>query len=318
MVALALGTLLIAGAVQIFVEGQRAYRTNERIAELQERARHALALMELDLRMAGYWGLSSRGERIENTAGPGASLPEALVAAASGINACGPNWAIHVSQHIGAADNRYDLNCAAYNRHPQTDSDVLIVRRASNPVSGPPTTPRLRIIANRSQGQVVIAPCNDFSNSACSRTPPPLPEFAGALVHDLLVHAYYISRDSTGVNALPSLRRKRLVGGAGGATIQDEEIISGVENLQVQLGIGSAAGDVPVQFTDPGAVDFSDALRPIVAVRLWLLIRADTAEPGFMDQSSREFPPGRLVPAPGDAIRRLLVSTTVYLRNTRS
>ncbi len=318
MVAMTLSTLLVAGAVELFARGQQLYRTNERVAELQETARHALALLELDLRMAGYWGVSNRSERIVNSATPDMPLPPTLASAASGINACGPNWALNLSQHIGALDNRYTLPCAAYNRHPQNDSDVLIVRRASTPVGDPPSTPRLRIIANQGQGSIVIAPCNDFSNSACSRVSPPLPTLPGGSVHDLIVNAYYVSRDATAKNGLPSLRRKRLVGGTGGAGIQDEEIIAGVENLQVQLGTGNRTGDAPVEFRDPSQVDFDDPLHPVVAVRLWLLIRADTAEVGFVDNGVREFPPGRRINASGDSLRRLLVTTTVYLRNTRT
>jgi Tfp pilus assembly protein PilW len=315
MVALTLSALLVAGATQLFIEGQKAYRANERIAELQEVARHALALLELDLRMAGYWGLSHDSARIAGGAASHEPLPGALAQAASGINACGPNWAIHLSQHIGAADNQYALACAAFNRRPQPGSDVLIVRRASAPADTPPATPRLRIVANQGQGQLVIAPCSDARNSACTRLPP-LPTLPGAQVHDLVVNAYYISRDATGHSGVPSLRRKRLVGNASGAAIQDEEVIAGIEDLQVQLGVGSASG--AVYFANPNDVNADDALHPIVAVRFWLLVRSESAELGFIDGRVREFPSGRIVAAPNDAYRRLLVTTTVYLRNTRS
>lgn len=317
MVALTLSALLVAGATQLFVDGQKAYRANERIAELQEVARHALALLELDLRMAGYWGSSHDPARIAGGAAPDEPLPDSLTQAASGISACGPNWAVHLGQHIDASDNQYTLACGAFNRRPQPGSDVLIVRRASAPSATAPSTPRLRIVANQGQGQLVIAPCSDARNSACTRLPP-LPTFPGARVHDLIVNAYYVSRDATGRSGLPSLRRKRLIGNASGAAIQDEEVIAGIENLQVQLGVGDAAGATPVHFANPGEVDTDDASHPIVAVRLWLLVRSDSAEPGFIDGKTREFPTGRVVAAPNDAFRRLLVTTTVYLRNTRT
>lgn len=135
-------------------------------------------------------------------------------------------------------------------------------------------------------------------------------------MHDLIVHAWYVGRDATGRTGLPSLRRKRLQGGAGGATIQDEEIIAGIENLQVQLGTATAEGE-GVVFSAPDSIP-ADASQSIVAVRLWLLVRAETPEIGFVDNRSREFPTGRWLPPPNDAYRRLLVSTTVYLRNRRS
>ncbi len=317
MVALTLSALLVAGATQLFVDGQKAYRANEQTAELQEIARHALAVLEMDLRMAGYWGLSHDSARIAGGAGPAEPLPATLLPAAGGIAACGPNWAIHLRQHIGASDNQYALACPAFNRRPQPQSDVLIVRRASESTDTPPATPRLRIVANQGQGQLVIARCSDVRNSACTR-PPPLPMFPAARVHDLIVNAYYVSRDATGRTGLPSLRRKRLVGNASGAAIQDEEVIPGVENLQVQLGVGDPSGAGPVYFANPNDVDLDDPLHPVVAVRLWLLIRAESLEPGFIDGKRREFPTGRVVVAPNDAFRRLLATTTVYLRNTRT
>jgi hypothetical protein len=128
------------------------------------------------------------------------------------------------------------------------------------------------------------------------------------------VHAYYVSRDATGRSGTPSLRRKRLQGGASGASIQDEEIIAGIENLQIELGV--AAPGAGVVFTDPAAAILSG--QSVVAVRLWLLVRADSPEPGFIDREHREFPLGRIHAAPGDAYRRLLATTTVYLRNTRT
>lgn len=317
MVALTLSALLVAGATQLFVDGQKAYRANERAAELQEVARHALALLEMDLRMAGYWGLSHEASRIAGAAAPGEPLPGVLLPAAAGIGACGPNWAIHLSEHIGALDDAYALDCPAFNRRPQPESDVLIVRRASEPLDSPPATNRLRIVANAAQGQLVIAPCSDVRSTACTR-PPPLPSIPGARVHDVIVNAYYVSRDATGRTGLPSLRRKRLVGNASGAAIQDEEIIAGVENLQVQLGVADAVGDGAVHFANPDDVDTEDALHPVVAVRLWLLVRADSPEPGFIDAQPRAFPTGRIVPPPHDAFRRLLVTSTVYLRNPRT
>jgi type IV pilus assembly protein PilW len=317
MVALTLSALLVAGATKLFVDGQTAYRANERTAELQEVARHALALLALDLRMAGYWGLNHDSARIAGGAAPDETLPEGLTPATGGVNACGPNWAIHLRQHVDASDNQYDLACAAYNRRPQPGSDVLVVRRAGVPTDTPPTTPRLRIVANPVQGQLVIAPCSDARNSACSR-PPPLPALPGAQVHDLVVNAYYISRDATGRSGMPSLRRKRLVGNSSGAAIQDEEVIAGIEDLQVQLGVGDVSGATPIHFANPSDVDTNDVLHPIVAVRLWLLVRSESIDPGFVDAKRREFPAGRVLAAPNDAVRRLLVTTTVYLRNTRS
>ena len=51
---------------------------------------------------------------------------------------------------------------------------------------------------------------------------------------------YYVSRDSTGRRNWPSLRRKRLVGGTRPA-FQDEELVSGIADLQVTIGLDDPA-----------------------------------------------------------------------------
>jgi abortive infection bacteriophage resistance protein len=57
----------------------------------------------------------------------------------------------------------------------------------------------------------------------------------------------------------------------------------------------------------------------VVAVRLWLLVRAEQQETGFTDSLTYNYG-NRVGPAaytPADAFRRVLVSKTIALRNTR-
>jgi len=60
MVAMALGSFLLLGAMTVFTQGQAAFRVNESTARLQEHARLAMAFLEDDLRMAGHFGLTTR------------------------------------------------------------------------------------------------------------------------------------------------------------------------------------------------------------------------------------------------------------------
>src|SRR5690606_14593368 len=70
MVALAVGSFLLIGAVTVFVQSQQSFRVNESVARLQEAARFVFDAIEPDLRMAHYWGLTSRSERIQVPATP--------------------------------------------------------------------------------------------------------------------------------------------------------------------------------------------------------------------------------------------------------
>jgi type IV pilus assembly protein PilW len=56
MVALAIGSFLIIGAVQIYNQSRQAFTINESIARVQETAQFAMDTIEADLRMASNWG----------------------------------------------------------------------------------------------------------------------------------------------------------------------------------------------------------------------------------------------------------------------
>ena len=86
----------------------------------------------------------------------------------------------------------------------------------------------------------------------------------GSRWHDLEVGVYYISADSTGRPGFPSLRRKRLVGGARPA-FQDEELVSGISDLQIVFGVDSAGDpdDTVDRWVAPGISTDDGRLRAV-------------------------------------------------------
>jgi len=108
---------------------------------------------------------------------------------------------------------------------------------------------------------------------------------------------------------------KALTEAAGAAQFRDEEVLTGVEDLQVEFGVARAdSGIARVHYVAPGV-----ALAPgdrIVAVRLWLRIRSDVTEPGFQDDTTLSYANVRFTPSPAEVRqRRILIERTVALRN---
>ena len=66
----------------------------------------------------------------------------------------------------------------------------------------------------------------------------------------------------------------------------------------------------------PGAGGFLPQAN-ILAVRIWLRLRADQPEVGFVDTNSYVYA-DQNVPAPNDGFRRTVVSKTIYVRNART
>ncbi|MGH8494520.1 MAG: PilW family protein, partial [Gammaproteobacteria bacterium] len=232
MVALVIGSILIIGAVSVYMQSRSSYRVNEAVARLQENARFALDTMEPDIRLARYWGQTSRTAFIEGRATP-------LEGAAFAVGGdCTVNWSVNLDSNIEGANNAFPLwgTCAsAFSGNPADDADVLVVRHAgADPVA--PAAGRIQVQSDRAHGQLFADGVEPSGFATTSET------------FNLVAHGYYISKDSTGAAGRPSLRRKALT---GGPAVTDEEIIPGVEDLQVQFGVDTDIDGVANRYVNP-------------------------------------------------------------------
>ena len=121
MVALAIGSFLMVGAVQIYSQSRQAFVINESIARVQETAQFAMDTIEADLRMASNWGRNSRGLAIEGRSIIGDVNPNGLAQPAGN---CAPDWVMNLALPIDGSNNAYELDCAA-NGGNQANSDVV-------------------------------------------------------------------------------------------------------------------------------------------------------------------------------------------------
>jgi hypothetical protein len=74
---------------------------------------------------------------------------------------------------------------------------------------------------------------------------------ADAEVHDIEVRTYYIARDSVERAGWPALRVKALTESRGAAQFRDEEVLPGVEDLQVEFAVldpRATDGDLRVSY----------------------------------------------------------------------
>jgi type IV pilus assembly protein PilW len=313
MVALLIGLFLIFSAVAVHDRARTTYRTLESAARLQETARYAFDMIEPDVRMASHWGLASRPDYVINRAGPAEDTPADLAAAEEIIDACGNNWVIHLDAYIAGwngADG-YGLACDAYQDDYRAGTDGLVVRRASETAPAALVADRLYIQSSRVQGTIFLADaaCTDPKDAACipSDYSPPASE-----TRDLISTAYYVSDSSVGRTDVPALRRKRLVAGS----ILDEEVVSGVEDMQVRFGIDTNGDTNADTYVDPQGNPAAHGGQ-IVAARIWLRVRAEEPEAGFSDDHPYAYADVDGTP-PNDRFRRIVVSRTISLRNKRT
>jgi len=307
MVALAIGSFLVIGAVQIYNQSRQAFVINESIARVQETAQFAMDTIEADLRMASNWGRTSRGLAIEGRSNTGAANPNGLAIPTD----CGQQWVLDLAVPVDGDNNNFLLPCAAQGGGAQAASDLITVRRAS--IAAQALEPgRLQIQSTRIQGAVF-----DDGNVPGIFNP------VSSATHNLMVSSYYVASDSDLIPGIPTLRRKVLVMQGGGSSIIDEEVAPGVENLQVQLGIDIDEDNTVDRYVNPGD-DIYDPAAPgylpgarVISARIWLVVRGLSTEIGVDD--GRNYDPGDVnLGVYGDNVRRLQVSKTVLLRNART
>jgi prepilin-type N-terminal cleavage/methylation domain-containing protein len=308
MAALAIGSFLMIGAVTVFMHSRTAFRVTESIARLQENGRFALDAVEPDIRMARYWGLTTRTTKIANRAS--AADPNGI-----GNDACGVNWLIDLDHFVQSTNNAYGFGCGARSV-AIPNADTLVVRHAAENA-----VPASSLTVNTMYVQTSRFQDGRIFNDGVL---PPGFAAADSETHALIVNGYYVDRDSSLGANFPSLRVKTLL--TTGA-IQDQEVLPGVEDMQIQLGVdtdvvGAANRGSIDRYVDPddGIFDPGDAKfvadAEILAVRIWLRLRAERIENGFTDTATYVYADRNAGPF-NDGFRRLVVMQTVYLRNAR-
>jgi type IV pilus assembly protein PilW len=288
LVAVTIGVVLIFGATQVYLDSSKMYAINESTARLQETTRYAMSVLEPDIRMANYWGLVKGAYLISGTApqlinGAAATpLPLGGLAATT----CGPNFGLDLTNYIEGTNDSYTHACVPTLGTAMPYADTITIRRVStgldNVLVG---TGPLRICSTRTSGVLVT----DSTSGICTGVP------VDAQINDLIVNMYYVDQTSS-QPGVPSLRRWHLT---ATPDFKDDEVVTGVEDLQIQYGVDPTggtgiAGGAATQYLDAGiplTTLLNNAVTPaqIVSVRVWILARSDTPEVGFSDDRIYEY-----------------------------
>jgi type IV pilus assembly protein PilW len=336
LVALAIGAFLIIGAVTVQSQTRKTFSVNEQQARLQETARFVLSVIEPDVQLAGLYGFSNIPDGVRMSVDGNiqyASDMRTNKAAIEGMPAvldkCGANYVVDVTAAIQADDGSWPMaeGCDAAGGGHIEGTDILTVRRSSvDKVAA--TKGRIQLYTNRLAREDQVL----FMDGVA---PGPLKDDEKE-IRDLIMQAYYVAQDSEGRPNLPSLRLKRISNDAGEAGAwDDQEVVRGVEDIQIELGVDPGedrnADLVPDDIAGDGMADFvngvvaryvkpGDAILSsgqVVAVRIWVRVRAEEPEAGFED--NRVYNYGSVVDfRPGDGYRRVVMSRTIFLRNSRA
>jgi type IV pilus assembly protein PilW len=295
MVALAISTLALAAALALHGRSSADWRLLSAQVRLHEQLSWAVEALRADALLAGHWGQALEPGLVQ--------VPAALRVHCrlSGMDAT--DWALRLEQPVAAGDNSWAAPCPLLS--PRAGSDLLVLRHAGgDPV--PTDAGQVQLAATPLRGQL-------FADGALPAAYP-----AGAAVHDVVINAWYVSDSSSFDPAQGSLRVLSLV---KPGRLEDHEVATGIENLQVQFGLDTSGDGSVDRFVDPD--DPAATTGTVRALRLWLLARSERAGAGFRDSNSWQPPDTRLGPivpgvTPGYPAGhpRMAITQTMQLRNT--
>lgn len=322
LVSMAIGSFLIIGAVTIQSNSRKTFTVNEQQARLQETARYVISVIEPELQMAGVYGFTNRPEDI-HYAGITQSAQDLRQwsTQVSGFPAvleqCGRHFAVDVITTVQATNNGYGLACAALGGGHNGTSDTLTIRHAGT----------VNVAPTASKYQIMTARLAQFENKLfINNTRPSTTAVGDVEVRDMVVETFYVALNADNRPGLPALRIKQISTDGAAPIVDDQEVIRGVEDLQVEFGVdpgedidGDGVGDivngVTTRYVAPNNLTATQQGQ-ISAVRLWVRVRAEDPEAGFVNNRTYSYAGVNFTP--NDGYRRVLMSRTVFLRNARS
>lgn len=309
LVSSAIGIFLTGGALIVYIESRDTIQVSTAVARLMENGRFALGVIEPDVRAANYWGMHDFPSVIEGRATDANPLDVAVG------DDCEEDFSIDLETPLGGSNGAVpgEWNCLDAGAH-QPLSDILVVRHADE----------ARVAGGALEPGRIYVRSDEVPRGALFQDAEPGGFSPFAENHALVAHVYYVRPwsfvDGEGdADALPALRRKTLTVVGGAPRLSDEEIIPGVEDMQIQFGVDLGGDDAADVFVDPDNDTVLDAQgATVVAVRVWLLMRAEQQETDLDDQ--RTFTYGDVVRTAGTGqfpgnFRRVLLSRTIAVRN---
>lgn len=351
LISMAIGLLILAGLVTMFVNSSSNQRELQRSSIRIENGRYAMDMITQDLHHAGYYG-----QYFLNSVPSTAQDPCAITTLAAITSAAGFPVQTYAAASATARPDLSATSCATIqsnilstaNLNP--GSDVLVVRRAHTTalaagdvaVSGDIYVQANPLQIAFQQGSGVAIVTTIATNSAADGGTATIlngTKTAPAEIRKFHVHIYFVapcsrpngggdvctgSSDDDG-NPIPTLKRLELAAAGGARTFSVVPIAEGIEYLQMSYGLDTDPptvnmatnfkGDgVPETYTHaPALAEHAD----IVDAQVSLLARNTDKTQGFTD--TKTYLVGTLsLPSFNDSYKRHVFDSRIRMTNLSS
>ncbi len=335
MVALLLGLFLAGGVTAMYLSSKQTYRINENLSRLQESLRFSLEFMSRDIRMAGYmpcryttdtsnvingntdWYLDFFNFGIRGYEGGVSAFPTEISSdVAAGTDAIallkGGIYAASIAIHEDSSNKLTLNNPFPANEFDQGEIAVICDPRQSSIFQISASSSSLETLEYGSNSG--IAPGNLTTDVGIYGEDAQITPYRPVI--------YYVAPSSNNPN-INSLRRRslqvRLTGGIETAVMDEEELLEGVESMQILYGIDIDNDQITDRFVaanDVAAAEWSS----VITVRLGLLLStgeevATQIDTDVYSVAGTKISYSTTPSHPADQKLRYVVNTTINLRN---
>lgn len=339
MVASTIGLLLLAGLGTVYLGSRQTYRQQDALARMQEGARYAFEVMTVDIRQAGYAGCAPKNKTyssLEVSTPPdwfnnlatlplvgyesGAGLPAVVTGALANTDAVS----------VLRADDSGDFRVAVDGHSPPAAAVITLNKNhglnvgeivttvaadcsyaATFQVTALPSTDKVQHNSGSGTPGNSTKCLGDLSGVPCGSpsTYPELPD--NSKVMQTRGSIYYLTNNAN-TPSQPSLFREVLGTSGGAAASVAEELIEGVENMQILYGEDTTSDRNIDRYVAANVVTNWDN---VFAVRISLLMRS--VENNVVNEPQAVAFNGATVNSGGDADRRLrkVFTATIAVRN---
>ena len=300
LVGVGISLVIALAAAAMYMTTAGIGRANLRVSEIQSNGQMAMDALRRDIINAGFRGLT--GDPVQITR-----------AAVAITNDCGGNssgFSMNLRQGVWGANDTNPFTASCIPTANYLRGDLLAVRRLG-------ITPTGTLAATRLYVRSAFQAAEYFLGNA-----PPALAFNPMADYAADASVYFISPFTVSADEspqVPALYRVRLL--PGPAMSAPELVASGVEDLQVQFDVRDwETGDVRILDAGGAPLDAGGAAtgftgwEDAVAIRVFLLVRAQTGETGF-EPGSRTYALGSSQLTFNDNIPRQVMSSVFSLRN---
>jgi type IV pilus assembly protein PilW len=312
MLSLTIGTIIIVAIMYVLSNSAAMRRSGDRNTDLQATGRYALQAMKQDLMHAGFHGMTWNKQQKYLT----------IVGATAVANDCiGGGFVSNWRQQVWGANDTNPFAAGCIPSANYARGDVLVVRGASAFTVNSAAASEANVLHYRTAYEGVAM----FLGNAA---PGSGPGRTAAMGWGLFNHDYQDFRVETTVYYVGTCTTAPVTTGLcrlklnAGPSMDAELVASGVEHMQLQFGVTTWIGNQATTFFNPSEIagtstNISDnqVWASVTAVRIWLLARAQTTEPGYANAQTYTMGDVTYDPPGTDGFRRQVFSTVMSLRN---